>query len=126
MTKVHMSNGSLNSWAGDEYSEHLVGQIAVLVEKENAFYSCADYLQDVSMSSDLIDEGWRQRSAEWMFKVIDFYDLDRDIVSPIYNDIVYNIMHYILIYYLAAYTGQCRDGICGSNVHSVIFTPQVG
>ncbi|KAL7542849.1 hypothetical protein ACHAXR_012147 [Thalassiosira sp. AJA248-18] len=81
MTQVHMSNGASNSWVGDGYSQLLIDQIAVMVEKENDFYSCVDYLGELPLSSDLIDEGWRQKSAEWMFKVIDFYDLDRDIVN---------------------------------------------
>lgn len=73
MTKVHMSNGASNSWVGNEYSQLLVDQVAALVEKEESFYSCVDYLEEIPLSSDLIDEEWRQRAAEWMFKVIDFY-----------------------------------------------------
>ena len=74
MTQVHLSNGASNSWVGDEYSSQLVEQIAVMVEKEETFYSCADYLGELPESNnDLIDEGWRQKAAEWMFKVIDFY-----------------------------------------------------
>merc|ERR1712194_3981 len=42
---------------------------------------CDDYLDGLTVSPELIDEGWRQKMAEWMFKVIDFYDLDRDIVN---------------------------------------------
>lgn len=76
MTKVHMSNGASNSWVGNEYSQLLIEQVAVLVEKEEAFYSCVDYLEEIPLSSDLIDEEWRQRAAEWMFKVIDFYVSD--------------------------------------------------
>jgi len=78
-----MSNGA-NSWEGDEYSQNFVDQIAVMVAKENTFYSCVDYLGKLSESrraSDAIDVDWRQNTAEWMFKVIDFYDLDRDIVN---------------------------------------------
>lgn len=70
-----MSNGA-NSWEGDEYSQNFVDQIAVMVAKENTFYSCVDYLGKLSESrraSDAIDVDWRQNTAEWMFKVIDFY-----------------------------------------------------
>ena len=73
MTKVHMLGGASNSWVGDGYSQLLVDQIVVMLEKENGFYSCVDYLEGLPASSDLIDEGWRQKAAEWMFKVIDFY-----------------------------------------------------
>ena len=73
MTKVHMSNGASNSWEGDEHSQLLADQIAVMVEKENVFYSCVDYLSELPKSNNFIDEGWRQKAAEWMFKVIDFY-----------------------------------------------------
>ncbi len=68
-----MSNRASNVWIGDEYSQLLVNQIAVMVEKEGTFYSRVDYLKDLPASNDLIDEGWRQKAAEWMFKVIDFY-----------------------------------------------------
>ncbi len=73
MTKVHMSSGASNSWVGDEYSQLLLEQVSVLVDKENRFYSCIDYLGELPESHTLIDEGWRQKAAEWMFKVIDFY-----------------------------------------------------
>ena len=74
MTQVHLSNGASNSWVGDEYSSQLVEQIVVMVEKEETFYSCVDYLGELPESNnDLINESWRQKAAEWMFKVIDFY-----------------------------------------------------
>ncbi len=77
-----MSNVALATWVGDDYSKMLLDQIAVMVEKENLFFSCVDYIGEMPMSDDnLIDEEWRQKAAEWMFRVIDFYDLDRDIVS---------------------------------------------
>ncbi|KAL7537791.1 hypothetical protein ACHAWF_005905 [Thalassiosira exigua] len=81
MTKVHMSQGAANSWVGDEYSRLLADKVTVMAEKEDAFYSCVDYLGELSPLDNGIDEGWRQKAAEWMFKVIDFYDLDRDIVN---------------------------------------------
>jgi len=67
-----MSNGASNKWVGDEYSQLLVEQIAVMVSKEK---TCTDYLSGFpKMNTDyLIDEVWRQKAAEWMFKVIDFY-----------------------------------------------------
>ena len=67
-----MSNGASNKWIGDEYSQLLVEQIAVIVSKEK---TCTDYLSGLpKMNTDyLIDEVWRQKAAEWMFKVIDFY-----------------------------------------------------
>ena len=69
MTNVHMSNGASNSWVGEEFTSHLVEQIAVMVQKENASYLCVDYLGELPKSNGyLIDEGWRQRAAEWMFK----------------------------------------------------------
>ena len=80
-----MSNGAPNSWVGDDFTPLLAEQIAVMLRKEESNYSCLDYLQFagrlVLPSKDLIDEQWRQKSAEWMFKVVDFYDLDRDIVN---------------------------------------------
>ena len=64
-----MSNGASNSWVGDKFSSLLVEQIAVMLHKENASYLCVDYLGELPMSNGyLIDEGWRQRAAEWMFK----------------------------------------------------------
>lgn len=64
----------------DEYSQVLVDQVAVMVKNEEAFYACADYLGELpDPKGDSIDEGWRQKAAEWMFKVIDYYV--RDILS---------------------------------------------
>ncbi len=84
MTKVHISNLALTTWAGDDYSTFLLDQIAVMVEKEKVFFSCVDYIGDMPMPMDnSIDVEWRQEAAEWMFRVVDFYDLDRDIVSCI-------------------------------------------
>lgn len=82
MAKVHLSNSALTSWAGDEYSSILLEQIATMVKKEDAFYSCVDYIGELpQLDNDSIDGEWRQMAAEWMFRVIDFYDLDREIVS---------------------------------------------
>ena len=77
-----MSNAALTSWVGNNYSSLLLDQIAVMVKKENAFFSCVDYIGELpELDNDSIDAEWRQKAAEWMFRVIDFYDLDRDIVS---------------------------------------------
>lgn len=81
MTKVVVSNGAANTWVGEKFSPLLVEQIAVMLEKEEKNYACLDYISVPSSSTDLIDEKWRQKAAEWMFKVVDFYDLERDIVS---------------------------------------------
>mmetsp|Transcript_18328 Transcript_18328/g.39584 ORF Transcript_18328/g.39584 Transcript_18328/m.39584 type:complete len:305 (-) Transcript_18328:125-1039(-) len=81
MTKVVVSNGAANTWVGEKFSPLLVEQIAVMLEKEETNYACLDYISVPSSSTDLIDEKWRQKAAEWMFKVVDFYDLERDIVS---------------------------------------------
>ena len=84
MTKVHMSNGASNKWIGDEYSQLLVEQIAVMVSKEK---TCTDYLSGFpKMNTDyLIDEVWRQKAAEWMFKVIDFYVSSNGLCVPVYS-----------------------------------------
>ena len=82
MAKVHLSNSALTSFAGDDYSCILLEQIATMVKKEDAFYSCVDYIGELpQLDNDSIDGEWRQMAAEWMFRVIDFYDLDREIVS---------------------------------------------
>ncbi len=48
-----------------------------MVKNEEAFYACADYLGELpEPKGDSIDEGWRQKAAEWMFKVIDYYVRD--------------------------------------------------
>ena len=73
-----------NGWSVDSFCPFLIEQICTMLEKEAIRYSCQDYLS-VSLgtitSRNPIDERWRQKSAEWMFKVVDYYDLDRDIVS---------------------------------------------
>lgn len=55
-----------------------------MLEKEASRYFCKDYLNvhaGTTAPHDPIDERWRQKCAEWMFKVIDYYDLERDIVN---------------------------------------------
>jgi hypothetical protein len=82
MTKIQRSNVALTTWVGDDYSKVLLDQIAVMARKEEVFFSCVDYMGELPMSKDdCIDEEWRQKAAEWMFRVVDYYDLDRDIVS---------------------------------------------
>ncbi len=108
-----MSNGATPSWMGDAFSELLVDQIAAMLEKEDSFYSCVDYLGELpDTNKDVIDEYWRQTAAEWMFKVIDFYDLDRDIVSELC--LVHIIMLHTLktcIFTPPSCLGQCWNGI---------------
>lgn len=72
-----------NTWIGEEYSPLLIDKINVMLEKEESSPNCHDYLNTPAHSPhlDTIDERWRQKTAEWMFKVIDFYDLERDIVN---------------------------------------------
>jgi hypothetical protein len=82
MVSMSMSTVALNNWVGDDYSQLLVDQIAVMLRKEDAFYSCHDYLGELPESvNEFIDEGWRQEAAAWMIRVIDSFNLDRDIVS---------------------------------------------
>jgi hypothetical protein len=84
MSKTVVTSGSSNSWAGETYSPLLVEQICTMLEKEGSRYHCTDYLAfpgGVVSSNNPIDERWRQKSAEWMFKVVDYYDLERDIVN---------------------------------------------
>ena len=80
MNKI-VATGSSN---GDRYSPQLVEQICTMLEKETSRYCCKDYLTipDGSVTARTpIDERWRQKTAEWMFKVVDYYDLERDIVN---------------------------------------------
>ena len=53
-----MSNGDSSSWGGDEYSQLLVDQINVLLDKEESFYSCVHYPEEFAVSSEFIGEGW--------------------------------------------------------------------
>ena len=73
-----------NRWAVHNFSPFLIEQTCTMIEKEATRYSCKDYLSaspGTVTSRNPIDERWRQKSAEWMFKVVDYYDLERDIVS---------------------------------------------
>ena len=74
MAKAMMSSGATNAWSGEEFSSLLVDQIFIMLKKESAHYTCVDYLEEnefcsVLREQDAIDQNWRQRSAEWMFKV---------------------------------------------------------
>ena len=72
-----------NTWLGEDYSEFLIEKVQLMLKKEDSSIDCLDYLNKSSYSyhMDKIDVNWRQKVAEWMFNVIDFYDLERDIVS---------------------------------------------
>jgi hypothetical protein len=41
---------ALNNWVGNDYSQLLVDQIAVMLGKEDAFYSHHDYLGELPES----------------------------------------------------------------------------
>ena len=78
------SNVPLSS-VDENCSPLLVEQICIMLEQEVNRYSINDYLT-ITLGTQItnhhpIDEPWRQKSAEWMFKVVDYYDLDRDIVN---------------------------------------------
>jgi hypothetical protein len=84
MSKAISSTNAQYGYASESYSPLLVEQVCTMLEKESSRYYCKDYLNTPAGTSTLrnpIDERWRQRSAEWMFKVVDYYDLERDIVN---------------------------------------------
>jgi hypothetical protein len=85
MSKAATADVSVSNCRGCEsYTPLLVEQICTMLEKEASRYSCKDYLTVPSGTFTLrnpINERWRQKSAEWMFKVVDYYDLERDIVN---------------------------------------------
>jgi len=70
-------------WTNDDQSRQLVDQIAAMVARADVFFTCyTDYLGAVPQSNAaLIDEGWRRVVALWMISVVDYYNLDRNIVS---------------------------------------------
>ncbi len=69
-------------WTNDDQSRLLVDQIAAMVARADVFFTYTNYLGAVPQSSAaLIDEGWRKNAALWMISVVDYYDLDRNIVS---------------------------------------------
>lgn len=64
-------------FADDEYSQPFADQVAVMLKKADDFYRRLDYLGELPTSKeDSIDDVWRQKVAEWMFKVIDYYVSD--------------------------------------------------
>jgi hypothetical protein len=77
---------SNNTWIGEEYSPFLIEKINVMLKREE-YSLCNDYLNApvppyiLSSHFDVFDEQFRQKTAEWMYKVVDFYDLDRDLVN---------------------------------------------
>jgi hypothetical protein len=69
-------------WTNDDQSRLLVDQIAAMVARADVFFTYTNYLGAVPQSNAaLIDEGWRKNAALWMISVVDYYDLDRNIVS---------------------------------------------
>ena len=57
------------TWIGEEYSVLLMEKLNVMLKRDSI--NCNDYLKTASSSQqfDTIDEIWRQKTAEWMFKV---------------------------------------------------------
>ncbi|KAL7447828.1 hypothetical protein ACHAWC_000136, partial [Mediolabrus comicus] len=90
---VHNSSvvASNNTWIGEVYSPLLIDKVNVMLKREESSVPCIDdYLNKLRLGNpnphlDTFDEQFRQRTAEWMFKVVDFYDLDRDITSTAMN-----------------------------------------
>jgi len=69
-------------WTNDDQSRQLVDQIAAMVARADVFFTYTDYLGAVPQSNAAsIDEGWRRDVASWMISVVDYYNLDRNIVS---------------------------------------------
>jgi hypothetical protein len=69
-------------WTNDDQSRLLVDQIAAMVARADVFFTYTNYLGAVSQSNAAsIDEGWRKNAALWMISVVDYYNLDRNIVS---------------------------------------------
>ena len=69
-------------WTIDDQSRLLVDQIAAMVARADVFFTYTNYLGAVSQSNAAsIDEGWRKNAALWMISVVDYYNLDRNIVS---------------------------------------------
>ena len=60
---------SVSTWIGEEYSPQLMEKLNVMLKRDD--FNCHDYLNTASSSQqfDTIDEIWRQKTAEWMFKV---------------------------------------------------------
>ncbi|KAL3809105.1 LOW QUALITY PROTEIN: hypothetical protein ACHAXA_010626, partial [Cyclostephanos tholiformis] len=70
---VSMTTEAWNNFGVGDKLRFLVDRIAVLLNKEDSFYSRSE--------NDLIDKIWRQKAASWMVRDIDAYNLDRDIAS---------------------------------------------
>ena len=69
-------------WTNDDQSRLLVDQIAAMVARADVFFTYTNYLGAVPQSNAaLIDEEWRKNAALWMISVVDYYNLDRNIVS---------------------------------------------
>jgi hypothetical protein len=69
-------------WTNDDQSRLLVDQIAAMVTRADVFFTYTNYLGAVSQSNAAsIDEEWRKNAALWMISVVDYYNLDRNIVS---------------------------------------------
>jgi hypothetical protein len=69
-------------WTNDDQSRLLADQIAAMVARADVFFTYTNYLGAVSQSNAAsIDEGWRKNAALWMISVVDYYNLDRNIVS---------------------------------------------
>ena len=70
----------------EENNDMNVDRIAVMLEQEQTHYSpCYDYTSALKNNTDGINENWRQKIAEWVFKVVDLLKFDREVVSITLN-----------------------------------------
>jgi hypothetical protein len=70
----------------EESNDMNVDRIAVMLEQEQTHYSpCYDYTSALKNNIDGINENWRQKIAEWVFKVVDLLKYDREVVSITLN-----------------------------------------
>jgi hypothetical protein len=67
-------------WTNDDQSRLLNDQIKAMVTRADVFFTYTNYLVPQSNAAS-IDEVWRKNAALWMISVVDYYNLDRNIVS---------------------------------------------
>jgi len=83
---MSMSTVVLNSWVEDVYSQLFVGQIAAMMDKEDAFYSRLDYLGELPESDGDLIKGQRGLEAEGgsVSSMVEKFSLRASVINYLY------------------------------------------
>jgi len=85
--KIVVTEDSVQSWWESDQIE--ADRLAVMLAQENTHYApFYDYISsynDYENNNEYVNESWRRKICEWAYEVVDFFTLDREVVSIAMN-----------------------------------------